>query len=56
MWAEWAGLLTATDCLEVKSLGIVLVKDVGGNVGGLVVDHLSRRGEKALWDGWGMER
>ena len=46
-WEEmrggWTGLLTTTDCLEVKRLGIVLVKDVGGNVGGLVEDHLLRR-------------
>ena len=41
----WVGLLTSADCLKVERLGIVLVEDVGGNVGGLVEDHLFIRGE-----------
>lgn len=48
MQVGWAGLLTAADCLVVKRLGIVLVEDVGGNVGGVVGDHFVRRGSKAL--------
>ena len=44
------GLLTTAYRLKVKRLGIVLVEDVGGNVGGVVEDHLfrNRRGEKAF--------
>jgi len=56
MQARRVGLLTTADCLRVKSLGIVLVEDVGGNVGGLVEDHLLGGGEEASRDGWGMER
>jgi len=41
------GLLTTANCLIVERLGIVLVKDVGGNVGGLVEDHLLKREGRA---------
>ena len=44
----WAGLLTPADCLKVERLGIILVEDVGGNVRGLVEDHLVIRGDNAL--------
>ena len=47
VWGGYIGLLTTANCLIVERLGIVLVEDVGGNVGGLVEDHLLRRGEKA---------
>ena len=30
-------MLTATEYLRVKGLGIVLVEDVGGDVGGIIV-------------------
>lgn len=44
------------ESLRVEMLCIVLVEDVGGNVGSLVEDHLLRRGEGASWDGRGTER
>ena len=47
MRGGWIVSLTTANCLIVERLGIVLVKDVGGNVGGLVEDHLVRWRAKA---------
>lgn len=49
-------MLTTAECLGVERLDIVLVEDVGGNIGSLVKGHLLRQGGKTFRNGRGTER